>query len=62
MGICHTCDVPLVAGRVRDLRTGEVTDEPGHPVQICISAAAGDCELALTTVDESPEPVKERSR
>jgi ferredoxin len=47
MGICHTCDVPLVAGRVRDLRTGEVIDEPGRSVQICISGAAGDCELDL---------------
>ena len=45
MGICHTCDVPLVAGCVRDLRTGELIDEPGQAVQICISAAAGDCEL-----------------
>ena len=49
MGICHTCDVPLVAGRVRDLRTGELIDEPGRAVQICISGAAGDCELELTT-------------
>ena len=47
MGICHTCDVPLVAGTVRDLRTGELIDEPGHPVQICISSAAGDCEIQL---------------
>jgi len=49
MGICHTCDVPLVAGRVRDLRTSEVIDEPGRAVQICISGAAGDCEIDLTT-------------
>lgn len=47
MGICHTCDVPLVAGRVRDLRTGEITDEAGTPVQICVSSAAGDCEIQL---------------
>ena len=47
MGICHTCDVPLTAGTVRDLRTGELTDEPGQVVQICISAAAGDCTIAL---------------
>ena len=49
MGICHTCDVPLVSGRVRDLRTGELIDEPGRAVQICISGAAGDCEIQLTT-------------
>jgi ferredoxin len=52
MGICHSCDVPLTAGCVRDLRTGELIDEPGRTVQICISAAAGDCELALRTADE----------
>jgi ferredoxin-NADP reductase len=52
MGICHTCDVPLTAGCVRDLRTGELIDEAGSSVQICISAAAGDCELALTAVDQ----------
>jgi ferredoxin-NADP reductase len=49
MGICHTCDVPLEAGRVRDLRTGEVVEEPGRTVQICISGAAGDCEIDLTS-------------
>jgi len=48
MGICHTCDVPLTSGRVRDLRTGEVVEEPGRTVQICISGAAGDCEIDLT--------------
>lgn len=47
MGICHTCDVPLVAGQVRDLRTGDVIDEPGRAVQICTAAAAGDCTIAL---------------
>jgi ferredoxin-NADP reductase len=56
MGICHTCDVPLTAGCVRDLRTGELIDEPGRTVQICISAAAGDCELALTTTDQGTLP------
>jgi len=55
MGICHTCDVPLVAGRVRDLRTSEVIDEPGRAVQICISGAAGDCEIDLTTTTSVKE-------
>lgn len=45
MGICHTCDVPLKSGSVRDLRTGEILSEPGSTVQICICAAAGDCEI-----------------
>lgn len=53
MGICHTCDVPLTAGAVRDLRTGELMNEVGQLVQICISAAAGDCSLALTASPSS---------
>jgi len=47
MGICHTCDIPLLAGQVRDLRTGIVVGEPGQRIQTCISAAAGSCELQL---------------
>jgi ferredoxin-NADP reductase len=47
MGICHGCVVPLRAGRVRDLRTGEVTGDEGDLVQTCISAAAGPVELDL---------------
>ncbi|BBY32600.1 stearoyl-CoA 9-desaturase [Mycolicibacter minnesotensis] len=44
MGICQSCVVMLVAGQVRDLRTG-ADHEPGTRVQTCVSAAAGDCEL-----------------
>ena len=47
MGVCHTCVVPLRAGRVRDLRTGEVTGDEGDLVQTCISAAAGPVSLAV---------------
>jgi ferredoxin-NADP reductase len=47
MGICHGCVVPLLAGRVRDLRTGDVHGEEGDLVQTCISAAAGPVELDL---------------
>jgi stearoyl-CoA 9-desaturase NADPH oxidoreductase len=47
MGICHSCDVTLAAGCVRDLRTGVVTDEPGTRIQICVCAAAGDVALEL---------------
>ncbi|MDN5769684.1 MAG: iron-sulfur cluster-binding domain-containing protein, partial [Microlunatus sp.] len=52
MGICYGCVLPLSSGSVRDLRTGEITTAtPGEtagrgvPVQTCISAAAGTCEL-----------------
>ncbi len=53
MGICHTCDVPLVAGRVRDLRTGGVIDEPGELVQICTAGAAGECHIDLSATTRS---------
>ncbi len=47
MGICHTCDVPLLEGRVRDLRSGEEHGEPGEYIQTCISVAVGDCTLSI---------------
>ena len=46
MGICQSCVVPLVAGSVRDLRSGTVHVE-GDRIQTCISAAAGDCVLGV---------------
>ena len=42
MGICHTCDVPLASGRIRDLRNGEEHDEPNEYIQTCVTAACGD--------------------
>ncbi len=47
MGICHTCDVPLASGRIRDLRSGDEHDNPNEYIQTCISVAAGDCTLTL---------------
>lgn len=46
MGICHTCVVNLVDGRVRDLRTG-AEYEPGSRVQTCVTAPAGDCVVDI---------------
>lgn len=46
MGICHTCVVTLVDGRVRDLRTG-VEHEPGTRVQTCVVAPSGDCVVDI---------------
>lgn len=45
VGVCHTCTVRLVAGAVCDVRDGRVTDEPGAPIQLCISAPRGDVEV-----------------
>jgi ferredoxin-NADP reductase len=47
MGICHECTTVLKAGCVRDLRTNELTNEPGTTVQPCVCAASGDAELEL---------------
>jgi ferredoxin-NADP reductase len=44
MGICQSCVLPVVAGTVRDLRSG-TEHTAGAKVQTCISAAAGDCVL-----------------
>jgi ferredoxin len=47
MGICHSCLIPLRAGQVRDLRTGELHNAPGQLIQTCVSAAAGPVNLDL---------------
>ena len=50
MGICFGCVVPLRDGAVRDLRNGELTTatpETPVPIQTCVSAAAGPCEIEL---------------
>lgn len=47
IGICHTCVGTLKSGRVRDLRSGEVTEPTGQDVRICIHAAEGDVEFEL---------------
>lgn len=47
MGICHTCTLTLVSGKVRDLRNGDEFGQPNEPVQTCITAAVGDCTLDI---------------
>ena len=50
MGICFSCVVTMRQGAVRDLRTGEITTaEPGDelPIQTCINAVAGSCDIEL---------------
>jgi stearoyl-CoA 9-desaturase NADPH oxidoreductase len=47
MGICQSCLTPLLAGQVRDLRTGEVHGDEGQLIQTCISAAAGPVHLEI---------------
>ncbi|QWC84948.1 ferredoxin reductase [Nocardioidaceae bacterium] len=47
MGICHTCTLTLVEGRVRDLRNGEEFTGPNEKIQTCVTAAAGDCTIDI---------------
>jgi ferredoxin-NADP reductase len=47
MGICHTCVGKLCSGRVRDMRTGEVSGSAGEMVRTCINAPEGAIEIAL---------------
>lgn len=46
MGICHTCVVSLLDGRVVDLRSG-AEHEPGSRVQVCVTAPSGDCVVDI---------------
>ncbi|MFE7165909.1 ferredoxin reductase [Streptomyces sp. NPDC057616] len=45
MGVCHGCLVPLLDGRIRDLRTGELHGTPGELIQTCVNGAAGPLVL-----------------
>ena len=47
MGICRTCVGRLASGRVRDLRTGNVSGQPGEIVRTCINAPEGPVEIEL---------------
>ena len=47
MGICHTCVGKLCSGKVRDLRTGEVSGSQGEVIRTCVNAPEGDIEIAL---------------
>ncbi len=47
MGICHTCTCRKTAGAVRNLLTGEISDEEDEDIQLCISVPAGDVALEI---------------
>lgn len=47
MGICHTCTCRKSAGAVRNVLTGEVSEEEDEDIQLCISAPAGDVALQI---------------
>jgi stearoyl-CoA 9-desaturase NADPH oxidoreductase len=47
IGICRTCQCRLGSGSVENLLTGEIGNEPGQWVQLCISAARSPLTLEL---------------
>jgi stearoyl-CoA 9-desaturase NADPH oxidoreductase len=47
MGICHTCVATFRSGRVRDLRSGEVSDAEGLVCRTCVNAPEGPVEIEL---------------
>jgi ferredoxin-NADP reductase len=47
MGICHTCTCRKAAGAVRNVLTGEISDEEDEDIQLCVSVPAGDVALEL---------------
>jgi ferredoxin-NADP reductase len=47
MGICHGCTCTKTAGTVKNILTGEISDEEGVEIQICISVPVTDVALAL---------------
>jgi stearoyl-CoA 9-desaturase NADPH oxidoreductase len=47
MGICHTCTCRKAAGAVRNVLTGEVSDEDDEDIQLCVSVPAGNVALEI---------------
>jgi ferredoxin-NADP reductase len=46
-GICHTCTLTMISGKVRDLRNGDEFDQPNENIQTCITVAVGECVLNI---------------
>ena len=47
MGICHTCTLTMVSGKVRDLRNGDEFYDPNERVQTCVTVPVGDCKFDI---------------
>jgi stearoyl-CoA 9-desaturase NADPH oxidoreductase len=47
MGICHTCTCRKAAGAVRNVVTGEISEEEDEDIQLCVSVPAGDVALHI---------------
>ena len=47
IGICHQCQCIKKSGIVRNLKTGEMSDNGEQLIQLCISQPVSDLELQL---------------
>lgn len=47
MGVCFACSCKKTSGRVRDLRTGEISDADEQEIQVCVSQPVGPVTLDL---------------
>lgn len=47
MGICHTCTCRKTSGKVRDIRTGEISSDEEQDIQLCVSVPVGTVALEL---------------
>jgi stearoyl-CoA 9-desaturase NADPH oxidoreductase len=47
MGICRTCTCRKAAGAVRNVITGELSDDEDEDIQLCVSVPVGDVALQL---------------
>ena len=47
LGICHSCTCRKTSGKVRDTRTGQVSDGGEEDIQICVSVPVGTVTLDI---------------
>jgi stearoyl-CoA 9-desaturase NADPH oxidoreductase len=47
MGICYSCTCKKTAGKVRDLRTGEISSGDEEDIQLCVSVPVGTVTLDI---------------
>jgi stearoyl-CoA 9-desaturase NADPH oxidoreductase len=47
MGICFSCTSRKSDGTVRNVMTGKESSEPDEDIQICVSAAVGECSVEI---------------
>jgi ferredoxin-NADP reductase len=47
IGICHTCTCRKLSGRVRDTRTGQLSEAGEEDIQICVSVPVGTVTMDI---------------